>query len=198
MPIWFLRWTAVLFVMLALPLNAQEWIYCPAAPQALARQCQKQEETIQTHQERLTRVADQMRDTNIILARVHRQPDETVIQYKLRVRQQQGVATPETNHWLPVLGRYYDPDHQRMYVALDRQDYWQYIWETLAPNEDLARRTFKDREYISRQFIQRYFTGPGGKLAQWRQTIASAQRFREQCCQKGSALPAMPAPPQSR
>ena len=167
-------------------LNAQEWIYCPAAPEELERRCRQSQETIRLNQTRLTAVANQMNDTDIILAKVYRKPDESVIHYKMRVRQQHGVATPETNRWLPVRGRYYDPDRQVMYVALDRQAYWQYIWETLAPDEALARRTFKTRELISRQFKERYFTGPNGKLVEWQQAIGAAERFRQQCC---AALP---------
>jgi hypothetical protein len=182
MPIWFRIGLATLLVLIPAALMAQEWIYCPAAPEELQRQCQQTLGTITINQERLAAVGEQMANADIILAKVHRQPGESIVQYKLRVKQQQGVATPETNRWLPVLGRYYDPDRQVMYVALDRQAYWQYVWEALAPDEALARRTFKTREHMSRQFKQTYFTGPDGKLAVWRRAIAEAQRFRRQCC----------------
>jgi len=182
MPHWIRIWMMTLLVSLAVPLNAQEWIYCPTAPEELERQCGQAATTINDNRERMAAVGDQIRDPSIILAKVDRRPDESVIHYKLRVQQQQGVATPATNRWLPVLGRYYDPDRQIMYVALDRQAYWLYVWEALSPDEDFAQRTFRSRERVSQQFKQTRFSGPGGKLAQWQQEVETAQRFRQQCC----------------
>jgi hypothetical protein len=182
MPHWIRIWMIPLLVSLAVPLNAQEWIYCPAAPEELERQCGQTEGTIQTNLERISTVGDQMRNPEIILAKVDRKPGESLVLYQKRVKQQQGVATPATNRWLPVLGRYYDPDRQIMYVALDRQAYWQYVWEALSPDEDFARRTFSSRERVSQQFKQTRFSGPGGKLAQWQQEVETARRFRQQCC----------------
>jgi len=183
MPHWIRLWMVTLFITVAFPLNAQEWIYCPAAPEELERQCGQAEKTIQDTLEQLSTVGEQIRNPEIILAKVDRKPDESVLLYKTRAQQQQGVATPATNRWLPIRGRYYDSDHQIMYVALDRQDYWQYIWETLSPDEDFARRTFMSRERVSQQFKQTRFTGPGGKLAQWQQAVENARRFQQQCCQ---------------
>ena len=182
MPSWIRIWMVVLIVAVAVPLDAQEWIYCPAAAEELERQCRQTEHTIRINQERLANIGAQMQDPEIILAKVDRKPDETVIHYRTRVKQQQGVATPTTNRWLPVLGRYYDPDRQIIYVALNRRDYWQYVWESLTPDEDFARRTFARRERISRQFKQTYFTGPGGRLGQWQQAMENARQFRRQCC----------------
>jgi hypothetical protein len=166
----------------AAPLCAQEWIYCPAAPEELERQCRQAETSLHDNQEQLAVVGGQMQNPDIILAKVDRRPNESVIRYKRRVMQQQGVATPASNLWLPVRGRYYDPDQQIMYVALDRRGYWRYVWETLAPDENFARRTFLARERISQQFKQTRFNGPGGMLAQWRQAAEAAERFRQQCC----------------
>ena len=129
MPHWIRIWMITLLVSLAVPLNAQEWIYCPAAPEELGRQCGQAATTIHENLERIATVGDQMRNPDIILAKVDRKPDESLVLYQITCQQQQGVATPATNRWLPVLGRYYDPDRQIMYVALDRQAYWQYIWE---------------------------------------------------------------------
>jgi hypothetical protein len=179
---WIRNGIAVLLIMSAVPLQAQEWIYCPAAPQELERQCRQTEAAIRHDQALLSTVGEQMYDPAIILAKVDRRPDESVTHYQARVKQQQGVATPASNRWLPVRGRYYDPDRQIMFVALDREDYWQYVWEALEPDEDLARRTFTARERLSQRFKQTRFTGPGGKLAQWQQEMESARRFREACC----------------
>jgi hypothetical protein len=183
MPPWIRIWMMTLLVSLAVPLNAQEWIYCPAAPEELERQCGQTERTIRDNLERISTIGNQMRNPDIILAQVYRKPDESLRLYQTRVEQQRGVATPATNRWLPVLGRYYDPDHQIIYVALDRQAYWQYVWEALSPDEDFARRTFMARERISRQFKQTRFSGPGGKLDQWQQEVENARRFQQQCCQ---------------
>jgi hypothetical protein len=183
MPQWIRIWMVTLLFAAAVPLSAQEWIYCPAAPEELERQCRQAETTIHDYQKRMAVVGEQMQNPDIILAKVDRKPDETVIRYKRRVMQQQGVATPANNRWIPLQGRYYDPNQQVMYVAIDRQSYWQYVWETLAPDENFARRTFLARERISQQFKQARFTGPGGMLVQWRQTIEAAGRFRQQCCQ---------------
>ena len=183
MPHWIRIWMITLLVSLAVPLNAQEWIYCPAASEELGRQCGQAATTIHENLERIATVGDQMRNPDIILAKVDRKPDESLVLYQTRVKQQQGVATPATNRWLPVLGRYYNPDRQIMYVALDRQAYWQYIWEALAPDENFARRTFMARERNSQQFKQARFSGPGGKLAQWQQEVENARRFQQQCCQ---------------
>jgi hypothetical protein len=194
MPPWIRIWMMTLLVSLAVPLNAQEWIYCPAAPEELERQCGQAATTIRDNLERMSAVGEQIRDPNIILAKVDRRPDESVILYKLRVQQQQGVATPGSNRWLPVLGRYFDPDRQIMYVALNRQDYWQYVWEALSPDEDFARRTFSSRERVSQQFKQTRFSGPGGELAQWQQEVENAQRFRQQCCATRTATDAAMTP----
>jgi hypothetical protein len=175
-------WIIILVAMSAVPLSAQEWVYCPAAPEELERQCGQTENTIRRNRDLISTVGDQMRNPEIILAKVNRPSGESVMLYQARVKQQQGVATPASNRWLPIRGRYYDPDQQIIYVAVDRPAYWQYIWETLAPDEDLARRTFTDRERLSQQFKQTRFTGPDGKLAQWQQEIETAQRFRQQCC----------------
>jgi len=183
---------AALLLLSAAPLQAQEWIYCPAAPQELERQCRQTNDVIQRDETLSATVGEQMHDPDIILVRVDRRPDESVPHYLARVKQQQGVATSASNHWLPVRGRYYDPDHQIMYVALDRNDYWQYVWEALEPDEDLARRTFAARERSSQQFKQARFTGPGGKLAQWQQEIETARRFRETCCDRGPGTPPTP------
>ena len=180
---WIRIWVVTLFVTVAIPLQAQEWIYCPAAPEELERQCDNTRKTIRDTEKQLATIGDQIRNPDIILARVDRRPEESVILYKARSLQQQGVATPETNKWLPVLGHYYDSDHQIMYIALDRQGYWQYVWEALSPDEDFARSTFISRERISQQFKQTRFTGPGGKLAQWQQAVEIARRFQQQCCQ---------------
>jgi hypothetical protein len=183
---------AVLLLLSAAPLAAQEWIYCPAAPQELERQCRQTSDVIQRNQALLATVGEQMRDPDIILARVDRRPDESVPHYLTRVKQQQGVATAASNRWLPVQGRYYDPDHQIMYVALDRNGYWLYVWEALDPDEGLARRTFTARERLSQQFKQTRFTGPGGRLAQWQQEMETARRFRETCCDRAPITPTTP------
>ncbi|MGD9330045.1 MAG: hypothetical protein PVJ53_01970 [Desulfobacterales bacterium] len=189
---WFRIGMLILMIIAAAPLEAQEWIYCPAAAEELERQCRQSEQTITVNEERMKKVGAQMRDHAIILARVNRKPGETVRHYRSRVKQQQGVATPTTNRWLPVLGRYYDPDRQIMYVALDRRDYWQYVWESLAPDEDFARRTFSARERISQQFKRTYFTNPGGWLPQWQQAMDSARLFQQQCCQTPSTTEIAP------
>jgi len=184
-------WIAALLVVSAAPLHAQEWIYCPAAPQELERQCRQTADVIRRNQDLLAAVGDQMNNPEIVLAKVDRRPEESLTLYQARVKQQEGVATPGSNRWLPVRGRYFDPDRQIMYVALDRQDYWQYVWEALAPDEDLARRTFLAREQLSRQVKQVRFTGPGGKLDQWQQEMEAARRFRQECCRH---MPAQAVP----
>jgi hypothetical protein len=183
----------VLLLLSAVPLWAQEWVYCPTAPQTLERQCRQTEAVIRRTQTLLNTVGQQMHDPDIVLARVERGPGESVPHYLSRVKQQQGVAAPASNRWLPVRGRYYDPDRQTMYVALSRQDYWQYVWEALEPDEGLARRTFAAREQLSQRFKQTRFTGPGGKLAQWQQELETARRFREACCDRP---PVAPSPPE--
>jgi hypothetical protein len=188
---WIRIWIFVLIAASTLPVCAQEWIYCPAAPEELVRQCRQTENAIRRNQELIATVGDQMRNPEIILARVERRPGESVTLYQARVKQQQGVATSASNRWLPIRGRYFDPDREIMYVALDRQAYWQYIWEALASDGDLARRTFADRERLSRQFKEARFLGPDGQLMQWQREIDAAQHFRQQCCR---TLPAAEAP----
>ena len=188
---WIRIWIAVMIVASALPVVAQEWIYCPAAPEELERQCRQTETAIHRNENLIATVGDQMRNPEIILARVERRPGESVTLYQARIKQQQGVATSASNRWLPIRGRYFDPSREIMYIALDRQDYWQYIWEALAPDGDLARRTFADRERLSRQFKETRFLGPDGQLMQWQREIDAAQQFRRQCCQ---TLPAAAAP----
>lgn len=199
MPHWIRIWMVTLLVTVALPLNAQEsdpreWIDCPASPEERQRQCRRTDDTIRRNTDLLATVGAQIRDPEIILVRVAREAGESLSHYQKRVRQQRGVATPVSNHWLPVRGRYYDPDRQVMYVALARGSYWHYVWETLAPDEELARRTFLDRERSSRQYKQMRFTGPDGRLAQWEREIEQARRFRTQCCQPLPATEAGEAP----
>ena len=102
--------------------------------------------------------------------------------YRARVKQQKGVATATSNRWLPILGRYDDPDRQVVYVALEREDYWQYVWEKLAPDEVLARRTFLRRERESQRFKQARYNGPGGQIIQWQREMEKARRFQQACC----------------
>ena len=185
-------WIVALLALAAAPLHAQEWVYCPAAPPELERQCRQTTEVLRRNHDLIAAVGDQMRSPDIILAKVDRRPDEPVSLYQTRIKQQQGVAAPVSNRWLPIRGRYYDPDRQVMYVALDRQDYWQYVWEALAPDEDLARRTFMAREQLSRQVKQARFTGAGGKLDQWQQEMETARRFQQECCRH---MPASTVPP---
>lgn len=188
MPCWIRSWIAtLLLMMLALPLRAQdlrpwEGIYCPTAAEERARQCRRAEATLQRNQKLLASVGSRMHDPDILLVRVERAPGESLAGYRARVKQQQGVATEASNRWLPLQGRYYDPERQVFYVALERQAYWQYVWEKLAPDEELARRTFLSRERESRRYKQMRFTGPDGQLAQWEQEIENARRFQEFCC----------------
>lgn len=208
MPCWIRTWIATLLLMLfALPLHAQDsrpWedIDCPTATDERAVQCRQAAATVQRTRKLLASVGDRIRDPDILLVRVERAPGESLAHYRARVKQQQGVATAGSNRWLPLRGRYYDPRRQVFYVALERRDYWQYVWEKLAPDEGLARRTFRSREQESRRYKQMRFTGPGGQLAQWEQEIESARRFQEVCCrplpEAAAEPPLAPLPRQPR
>ena len=188
MPCWTRTGIAtLLLVMHTFPLSAQglnprEFIYCPVSEPERARQCRRAEATLRRHQHLLTTVGDQMHDPGILLVRVERASGESLDHYQARVERQRGVATEATNRWLPVLGHYFDPERQVFYVALERRAYWQYVWERLAPDEELARRTFLARERESRRYKQMRFTGPGGQLSQWQQEIEAVRRFQESCC----------------
>lgn len=179
---------ALLLALTVFPVSAQglsprEFIYCPASEPERARQCRQAEDTLRRNQDLLATVGDQMQDPGILLVRVERAAGESLDHYRARVQHQRGVATADTNRWLPVRGHYFDPQRQVFYVALERQAYWQYVWEKLAPDQDLARRTFLVRENESRRYKKTRFTGPGGQLAQWQQEIESVRRFQESCCQ---------------
>jgi hypothetical protein len=156
---------------------------------------------MQRNQKLLATVGRQMHDGDILLVRVARAPGESLGLYRERTKQQQGVATAESNRWLPIRGRYYDTERQVVYVALDRRDYWQYVWEKLAPDEALAHRTFQQRERESRRYKETRYTGPGGQLAQWERELESARRFQQACCRmlpEEAADEAPPIPPARR
>jgi len=59
---WIRIWIAVMIVASALPVVAQEWIYCPAAPEELERQCRQTETSIQRNENLIATVGDQMRN----------------------------------------------------------------------------------------------------------------------------------------
>ena len=67
---WIQIWMMTLLVTAAFPLNAQEWIYCPAAPEERERQCRQAERTIHDNLERISAVGDQIGNPDIILAKV--------------------------------------------------------------------------------------------------------------------------------
>ncbi len=174
--------TALILLATALPVYGQALVYCPTAPDERRRRCARVEAQIARDRDRIAFTETQLRDPEIILARVEMQPEESLADYRTRVENQQGVATPESNTWLPIQGRYYDPAQQQMYVALKRTDYWRYIWESLAFDPELAQADFARREQISRDAKGYQLEDPESTINRWHYSLETRLAFQRECC----------------
>ena len=183
--------TALILLAAALPAYGQSRVYCPTAPEERDRRCARVSTQIARDREQIAFADTQLRNPDIILARVEMQPQESLADYRARVERQQGVATPESNTWLPVVGRYFNPTQQRMYVALKRADFWRYIWESLAFDPDLARADFKRRERRSRREKAFQLEAPESAINRLQYSLETQLAFQRECC----ALPKAPPPP---
>ena len=182
--------TALILLAAAMPVCGQSLIYCPTAPEERSRRCARIDAQITRDQDRIALVEAQLRDPETILAQVEMQPEESLADYRARVESQQGVATPESNTWLPVQGRYYNPARQRIYVALKRSDYWRYIWEGLAFDPELAQADFNRREQLSRREKAFQLEDPESAINRLRYSLETQLAFQRECCPR----PDVPAP----
>jgi hypothetical protein len=195
-----MRPALVLLIVLLLlptlpPARGQSLVDCPAAPEELTRRCARVADQIAGYRQQIEDAETLLRDTAIILARAEKTPDESTAQYRARVRRQQGVATPESNTWLPVQGYFYNAVQQRIYVALARDGYWHYIWERLAFDPALARETFKRRARRSRREKTYQLENPDSAINRNRYTLETLRVFERECCASANiAPPLFPAP----
>ena len=166
----------------ALPAGGQSLVYCPTAPEERNRRCARVSEEIEQTQHQIELAETQLQDPEIVLAAVQKTLAEALADYRARVQAQQGVATPETNSWLPVRGHYYNVAQGQMYVALARQDYWHYIWEGLAFDPDLAAATFNRREQGSRTEKAYQLDNPDSAINQQRYHLETLLAFERECC----------------
>jgi hypothetical protein len=174
--------TGLLLLATSVRAYGQSRVACPIAPEERSQRCAHVSEEIATHQRAIESAEHQLRNPAIILARVEKLPDESVADYRNRVRRQQGVATPQSNIWLPVQGHYYNPDQRQMYVALEREAYWHYLWEGLASDPELAEATFKRREQQSRSEKSFQLENPDSAANRQRYRLESLLAFQRECC----------------
>ena len=164
------------------PVGGQSLVYCPTAPEERTRRCARVSDEIEQSQHQIEFTESQLQDPEIVLAVVEKKPEEALMDYRARVEGRQGVATPETNSWLPVRGHYYNAAQGQMYVALARQDYWHYIWEGLSFDPELAEATFKRREQRSRIEKAYQMDSPDSVINQQRYRLETLLAFKRECC----------------
>ncbi len=193
MPILLPKLTALILLAAALPVYGQSLVYCPTAPEERSRRCARVEAQIARDQAQISFTDAQLRNPEIILAQVEMRPEESLADYRARIESQQGVATPESNTWLPIQGRYYNPARQRMYVALNRTDYWRYLWEALAFDPELAQADFKRREQLSRDEKIFQLEDPESAINRLQYSLETQLVFQRECCPAPNAQ--APRPP---
>jgi hypothetical protein len=176
--------SAILLTLMALNAGAQEMIFCPVTAVELTRRCTRTTEEIQALETRIADANRLLQDPNVVLARVERQAGESVASYRLRVAAQEGVPAPKSNAWLPLEGLFFDPESQTCFVAMQRRDYWRYVWESLGEDLGLAQRTFSARERLSlREKAQQQNNAQWG-VGRWEADLALLNQFRFQCCRE--------------
>ena len=192
--------TGLILLAAAAPAGGQSLIYCPTAPEERSQRCTRVGNEITRYHQLIESAEAQLRDPEIVLAAVEKNPEEALVDYRARVNLQQGVATPETNSWLPVRGHYYNAAQGRMYVAMLRQDYWHYIWEGLAFDPDLAAATFNRREQGSRTEKAYQLDNPESDINQQRYQLETLMAFERECCPamdpENTVLPVAPSLPE--
>lgn len=174
--------TGLILLATTVAAYGQPLVYCPTAPEERSRRCARVSDEIADNQRQIESVENQLRDPAIILARVEKPPEESLANYRARVKLQQGVATPQSNTWLPVQGHYYNPLKQQMYVALAREAYWHYLWEGLTVDPELAEATFKRREQASRREKTFQLENPESATNQRRYKLETLLAFQRECC----------------
>ena len=193
--------TWLLLLATAFTAYGQSPVSCPHAPEERRQRCALISDEIAAHQLEIESAENQLRNPAIILARVEKRGDESLADYRNRVRLQQGLATPRSNTWLPLQGHYYNPLQQQMYVALAREAYWHYLWEGLAFDPELAQATFKRREQHSR--IEKTFQlqNPDSATNRKRYRLESLLAFQRECCvapvSQATTPPAVSAEPET-
>lgn len=194
--------TGLILLAAAVPVGAQSLVYCPTAPAELSRRCARVSDEIDQGHQQIETAETQLQDPEIVLAAVEKNPEEALADYRTRVQLKLGVATPETNSWLPVRGHYYNAAQGRMYVALSRQDYWHYIWEGLAFDPDLAAATFKRREQRSRTEKAYQLDNPDSAINQQRYQLEILMAFERECCPakdpENKVVPVAPSLPEEQ
>ena len=194
--------TGLVLLAAAASVHGQSLVYCPTAPEERHRQCARVGAEIAQSEQQIESAETQLQDPEIVLAAVEINPEETQTEYRARVRLQQGVATPETNSWLPVHGHYYNAARGRMYVALLRQDYWHYLWERLSFDPDLAETTFRRRERRSRIEKAYQMDNPDSRINQQRYRLETLMAFERECCPTeapdNTGLPVAPRFPEAQ
>ncbi len=177
----FLLTAAILWATIA-SAYGQSLVYCPTAPEERHRRCSRVSAQIEQQQGQIATTENQLRNPDIILARVEMDPEESVADYRARVTLQKGVATPQSNTWLPVQGHYYNSSQQFMYVALSRSAYWHYIWESLSFDPELAQATFLRRAQRSRLEKAYQLEDPDSAINRMRYTLETLSAFQRECC----------------
>ncbi|MDJ0723155.1 MAG: hypothetical protein QNJ04_16070 [Desulfobacterales bacterium] len=188
-----LKLTALILLATVLPVYGQSMVYCPTAPEERRQRCARVNAQIDRDREQIAFTESQLRDPEIVLARVEMHPEESLADYRARVEKQQGAATPGSNTWLPVQGHYYNPVQQRMYVALKRTDYWRYIWESLAFDPELAQADFQRRERRSRREKTFQLEDPESAINRLQYSLETQLAFQRECCTVSEPPSPMPS-----
>ncbi|MDJ0810595.1 MAG: hypothetical protein QNJ01_10875 [Desulfobacterales bacterium] len=186
----------LLLLATSAPAYGQSLIYCPTAPEERSKRCSRVGEQIAQDQRRIDAIENQLRNPGILLVRVEVGPEESQMDYRTRVALQKGVATSQSNTWLTVLGHFYNPIQQRMYVALARENYWHYVWEGVDFDPELAEAAFRQRERFSRTEKAFQLENPDSVVNQLRYSLETLLAFERECCSSPNADKVLPAGPE--
>lgn len=176
------------------PIRAQE-LQCPVTVKEWQRRCRSAEETVARMEDELVRLQTVMSDPDIILVKADRISGESAVDYKIRVERKNGVRSPASNTWLPIIEHYYLPDRGMAIVAMKRTDYWLYVGEALGFDTPEALNAFRSQETLGLDIRLSSFLGPQGRIAGMQADIDRLKRFLDNCCTKPPETPSTETPP---
>lgn len=167
---------------------------CPVTLTEWQRRCRSAEETVGQIEGDLAQLQTVMSDPDIILVKADRISGESAVDYKIRVERKNGIRSPVSNTWLPIIEHYYIPDRGVAIVAMKRTDYWLYIGEALGFDTPEARSAFRSQEALGRDIRLSSFLGPQGRIAGMQANVDRLKNFLDNCCAKPPEMPPAPSP----
>jgi hypothetical protein len=172
-------WAAL--ITLASPAGAQEPA-CPATPSEWRHQCRSAAMDVTRLDREIADLASVMNDPNVLLVNADRLPGESAQELMTRIGRASGLRSPVTRTWLPIRGRYYLADQDRVVVAIGRRDYWRYLGEVFGLNSAEAKSIFSTQERMGLDIRLTRFLGPNGRIGQMRAELRRREDFIDRCC----------------